>query len=252
MLEKDDLLAIDGALNWIANGVQSEQLDRHFQDLVSINRADCKQLLARIHALRPDPQSEAVRFSQTELLAMELALALTADGPFAEDVHTLTGVDETTGRRTITALQAILQTWIGGTLPTASTSLFDESKILALATSVAASKRDPTPSLIQHSTGTREQANSVMTGEDHHVPGEKKSILIAIQGNFSGTARRPPFPPSPPTTTTWSVQMLVVNAATGQVTDSGGSNDYPDLASLSPVITDYSAPEPASTQSPGN
>jgi hypothetical protein len=250
-LDGDDQLAINGALNWTANGVQSEQLDRDFQALVGMDRPDCKALLARIHAVHPDPRSKAVRFSQTELLAIQLAMALTADGPFAEDVHTIAGVDETTYRRSITALNAILQTWIGGTMRGASTSPFDESKLLALARSVAASTRDPTPSLIQHAAGTRERANHVMTGGDHFVPGQEKSILIAIRGHFSGTARRPPFPPTPPVPTTWSVQMLVVNAATGQVTDSGGSNDYPDLASLGPVITDYSAPQSAPTQSPG-
>ncbi len=241
-LDRGDLLAINGALNWIANGEPSEELDRDFPALLGIDRADCKELLRRIHALLRDPESATaatVLLSERELLAIELALAMTADGRFAEDVHTLTGVDEETYRRTITALSAILQTWIGGTLPGASTSSFNERKILTLARSAAASKRDPTPSLIQHATGTRQHANRVMTGGAHLVPGDEPSYLIAIRGEFSGWARQPPFPPRPPQLARWTAQMLVVDAATGQVTDSGGSNDYPDLTALGPVTTDY-------------
>jgi hypothetical protein len=37
----------------------------------------------------------------------------------------------------------------------------------------------------------------------------------------------------------YSVQVLVVDIETGQVTDSGGGHDYPDLASVGPVVTDY-------------
>ena len=37
----------------------------------------------------------------------------------------------------------------------------------------------------------------------------------------------------------YSVQVLVVDIATGNVTDSGGGNDYPDLPSVGPVVTDY-------------
>jgi hypothetical protein len=35
------------------------------------------------------------------------------------------------------------------------------------------------------------------------------------------------------------VSVLVVDIETGQVTDSGSSNEYPDLASVGPVVTDY-------------
>ena len=188
--------------------------------------------------------------SERELLAIELALTMTADGRFAEDVHTLTGVDEAPYRRTITALHAILQTWIGGTLPGATTSSFNETKILTLARSAAASKPDPTPSLIQHAAGTRQHANHVMTTGGHLVPGDELSYLIAIRGDFSGSARQPPFPPKPPRLARWTVQMLVIDAATGQVTDSGGSNDYPDLPALGPVTTDYSDPQDAGPPTP--
>jgi hypothetical protein len=134
--------------------------------------------------------------------------------------------------------------------PADNTSSFNESQILALAKSVAARAGDPTPCLIQHSIGTREQANRVMTGGAHLVPGEEECYLIAIQGHFSGPVSLPPLAPrSVQRTTIWSVQMLVINAATGQVTDAGGSDEYPDLAALGPVITDYSTPEPDEGQS---
>jgi len=49
------------------------------------------------------------------------------------------------------------------------------------------------------------------------------------RGNFSGpTYTRPRVPPA--RIMHWSVQMLVIQATIGLVTDSGGSNDYPDLA----------------------
>jgi hypothetical protein len=37
------------------------------------------------------------------------------------------------------------------------------------------------------------------------------------------------------------VIMLVVDAANGAPTDSGHSNDYPELAAVGPVTTDYIA-----------
>jgi hypothetical protein len=254
-LEKDDLLAINGALNWIANGIQSEPLRRDFKPLIGMDRTDCNALLGRIHALLPDVRPATTQLTQTEILAIELTLAMTADGPFSEDVHTLTGVHEGRYRRTIKALHAILQTWIGGTLkagqPTGDQPIFHESQILPLARSVAASKRDAMPTLIQHSTSTRELANHVMTSGAHVVPGAETSHLIAIRGNFSGPTRRPPsLAALPEEIVTWSVQMLVVNAATGQVTDSGGSNDHPDLVALGPVTTDYATAPPDQNQLP--
>jgi hypothetical protein len=37
----------------------------------------------------------------------------------------------------------------------------------------------------------------------------------------------------------YSVHVLVVDIETGQLTDSGGGNDFPDLACVGPVVTDY-------------
>jgi hypothetical protein len=44
------------------------------------------------------------------------------------------------------------------------------------------------------------------------------------------------------------VQVLVVELASGRVTDSGGDHRYPDLASVGPVITDYRASAPVGGQ----
>lgn len=116
-----------------------------------------------------------------------------------------------------------------------------ESEILEVAMGLAADRGDPTPSLIQHTKCTRAKANRVAGGAV--VPGEEESYLIAIQGHFTVPRRRPPIPPGLPvpveTTDTYSVMTLVVNVATGAPTDSGLSNDYPDLAAVGSVITDH-------------
>jgi RimJ/RimL family protein N-acetyltransferase len=81
-----------------------------------------------------------------------------------------------------------------------------------------------------------------MTAGAHRVPGEERSYLIAIEGHFVGVRPAPPrLRRDPPETMSWSVQMLVVDAVTGRVTDFGGSNDYPDLAAMGEVVTDYRA-----------
>ena len=120
---------------------------------------------------------------------------------------------------------------------------FAESQILRLAQETARRLGDPAPSLIQHAVGTREEANHVMTHGENWVPGDDRSYLIAIKGSFSSIMPTPPMHrKDPPEIRRWSVQMLVVDAATGQVTDSGGSNDYPDLESLGRVVTDDPTP----------
>jgi len=77
---------------------------------------------------------------------------------------------------------------------------------------------------------------------------DQPSYLIAIRGRFTARrARRPWIPPelrngdSEGEYMSWTVQVLVVDIETGRVTDSGGSNDYPDLGSVGPVVTDYRA-----------
>lgn len=107
-----------------------------------------------------------------------------------------------------------------------------ERQILRIAMTAAANAGDPKPILIQHSEGTREQANLVDSGDV--VPGQQWSYLIAERGHFVFKGVGPSGARAP----TGSVMTLVVNARTGQITDSGLSNRYPDLAKLGRVRTD--------------
>jgi hypothetical protein len=128
-----------------------------------------------------------------------------------------------------------------GPLPLVS----NERDILRLALEVAARNGDPSPDLIEHTTGTREAATKT-TGS--WVRSHEPSHLIAIRGDFSAPSR-----PTPPTirptdaqdrVMTYPVQVLVVDVASSRVTDSGSSSEYPDLSSVGPVVADY----PASAQ----
>jgi hypothetical protein len=99
---------------------------------------------------------------------------------------------------------------------------------------------DPTPFLVQHSEGTRRQANLIAAGDlIGGKAGQAWSYLIAERGHFvdrynsygvreavAGYA------------VSGSVLMLVVNARSGRITDFGIGNGYPDLAKLGPVHTD--------------
>ena len=117
----------------------------------------------------------------------------------------------------------------------------EEADLLQLALAVAARKGDPEPTLIQHTIGTREAATKT-TGS--WVESDDASYLIAMRGNFTAQSPRRPFVPGgqPPDaaaeTISYSVQVLVVSIATGCITDSGGGNEYPDLGSVGPVVTD--------------
>jgi hypothetical protein len=108
-----------------------------------------------------------------------------------------------------------------------------ERQILRVALTAAANGADPKPILIQHSQGTREKANLVDSGDV--VPGRQWSYLIAERGHF--VFKDEPGPPGA-RAPTGSVLTLVVNARTSQITDSGLSNRYPDLAKLGEVTTD--------------
>jgi hypothetical protein len=117
----------------------------------------------------------------------------------------------------------------------------NERDILRLALEVAARCGDPDPELIEHTTGTREAVTKT-TGS--WVYSDEASYLIAMRGKFS--ARRPRPPVVKPTEAgdelmSYPVQVLVVEIASGRVTDSGSSPDYPDLASVGPVVIDYRA-----------
>ena len=123
--------------------------------------------------------------------------------------------------------------------------ILSESEIAAVALELAADRGDPHPRLIQHVTCTRAEANRVGAGAG--VPGERASWLIAIQGRFVTPARRPEARRrgGDGAGREYTVITLVIDAETGAPTDSGSGNEYPDLAAAGPVITDYSAEEPA-------
>jgi hypothetical protein len=108
-----------------------------------------------------------------------------------------------------------------------------ERRLLRIATSAAARAGDSHPAMIQHSEGTRHDANLVDSGEG--VPGREWSYLIAARGHF--VARN--FEGVPGSAVPrGSVLTLVVSASSGEVTDDGLSDRYPDLARLGPVHTD--------------
>ena len=108
-----------------------------------------------------------------------------------------------------------------------------EGRIVQLAEQAATRAGDPNPTLIQHSEGTRHDANLVDSGDI--VAGRTWSYLIAERGRFVlRDAPRPPGARAP----TGNVLTLVVNASTGEITDIGVSDSYPHLARLGPVHTD--------------
>jgi hypothetical protein len=126
---------------------------------------------------------------------------------------------------------------IGGYSATARESRarphLSEHRILRIALTAAARSGDPTPTLIQHSQGTRHNANLVDSGDS--VPGSEWSYLIAERGHFVLNDASRPRGARPPT---GSALTLIVDATNGTVTDSGVSNRYPRLARLGPVRTD--------------
>jgi hypothetical protein len=108
-----------------------------------------------------------------------------------------------------------------------------EARIIRIAERAAAQAGDPAPTLIQHSAGTRQQANAVASGD--RVPEKQWSYLIAERGSF--VLKDVPLPAGAPAPR-GTVLTLVVDAATGAPTDIGVSNRYPDLAALGQVTTD--------------
>lgn len=108
-----------------------------------------------------------------------------------------------------------------------------ERRIVQIAEHAAAAAGDGRPTLIQHSAGTRERANEIASGD--RVPGKRWSYLIAERGSFVlKNVSVPPGGRAP----RGSVLTLVVDAATGTVSDLGVSNQYPNLAALGVVTTD--------------
>ena len=108
-----------------------------------------------------------------------------------------------------------------------------EYRIVQIAERAAAQAGDPRPTLIQHSEGTRHGANLVSSGDG--VPGRRWSYLIAERGNL---ILKDASVPSGARAPSGSVLTMIVDAATGRVTDGGVSDRYPHLATLGPVTTD--------------
>ena len=118
-----------------------------------------------------------------------------------------------------------------------------ESRIVQIAEHAAAAAGDRMPTLIQHSEGTRQRANAIASGD--RVPGRRWSYLIAERGSFVlNSVSVPPGARAP----RGSVLTLVVNAATGTVSDLGVSNRYPELAALGAVTTDLRQLRPGCLQ----
>lgn len=121
-----------------------------------------------------------------------------------------------------------------------STGYISAAQVLDVAQAAAAQAGDPSPSSIEQSAlTTRAEANSVASGEI--VPGTNGSYLIAERGQFKAT--NAPIPSGAPIPQ-GSVLTLVVDATTGEVTDSGISDNYPDMSSLGGV-TDLVAAQKA-------
>jgi hypothetical protein len=119
-------------------------------------------------------------------------------------------------------------------------SAIDESGLLVLALEVAARHGDPNPELIQHARGSRFEVTRT-TGSI--VFSDAPSYIIVMKGNFRARRRRPPGRRygNDEQVVSYPFQTLVVDIETGNITDSGSSNQCPDLASLGEVVTDHDA-----------
>ena len=116
---------------------------------------------------------------------------------------------------------------------------FSATRIPSLALAAAAQAGDATPNLIQHSRGTRGEANRVASGDI--ILGKQANTdcyLVAMRGHFTARALDPLGAPTTTSPTAYSVVTLVIDATTGQIVDSGMSNSYPDLGALGAVTTD--------------
>jgi hypothetical protein len=109
-----------------------------------------------------------------------------------------------------------------------------ERQIVQMGLQVAARNGDPRPTMIQHSEGPRDKANRITAGA--YIGGAAQSYLIAVRGHFIAYDASVPAGASLPRGT---VLTLIVNAATGRVTDGGITYSYPPLARLGPVTTDF-------------
>lgn len=119
-----------------------------------------------------------------------------------------------------------------------------DQHVAGIAMRASARAGDRHPRLIQHVYSNRHHANLIDSGSG--INSRERVFLIAIRGRFPFNVSGPPIPPGvkpPPDTgpTTVSVHTLIIDAHTGQVTDSGLSNHYPNLKKLGHVVTDLRA-----------
>jgi hypothetical protein len=122
-----------------------------------------------------------------------------------------------------------------------------EQRIRRIAERWATRMEDPRPLLVQHSEGTRRKANLIASGDlIEGQEGEAWSYLIAERGHFvdrySSYGVREPRSGYEPS---GSVLVVIVNAGTGQLSDLGLGNQYPNLARLGPVHTDVRRSKPS-------
>jgi hypothetical protein len=105
------------------------------------------------------------------------------------------------------------------------------TQIASIATSMASTAGDVTPTSLQYvAAASRQAANTIATGDV--VPGTTPSIVVAMQGNFVDNNVSFPKGASAPS---GGVMTLVLDATSGQVTDLAISNTYPDLSALGAV-----------------
>jgi len=112
------------------------------------------------------------------------------------------------------------------------------AQIKSLVMTDAAATGDSTPTDISYSPPVTRNAANAASGDGAVIGGSYGSasgyILVVAHGNFTATdAAIPNGAPVP----TGTVMMLVVDATTGQVTDSGIENTTPDLSTLGPVTS---------------
>lgn len=121
------------------------------------------------------------------------------------------------------------------------------SQILSIAESAATAAGDANPTAIEQSAApvTRTAATAA-TGADT-VDDSAPSYLVAVRGSFVQRAVTPPLGPQVAAgrtgpTIDYPVLILMVSAATGQVTDFGLASNYPDMASVGQTTTTTPAP----------
>lgn len=137
----------------------------------------------------------------------------------------------------LAAVAAAVVVSLGGSSPSANATspAMSESAIRALESNVASRLGENAPTGVQHVTSTR--ARAVLASSGAIVDDSTPSVLIVMHGHFTDAdASRPRGAPAPSGT----VLTLVVDSATGQVTDLGIEEKAPDLAGLGPVVEDES------------